>query len=471
MAKTPIDQPFETTGEWFIPDSETQISGVLSWAEKKAYLSLNSTFTPKRGAIRAGDYSSYPAIHGVTNDSHYYSVLNARATNSGFNLGPAGVREAENLFSTLIIKGAHVSTDSLYKNIMVRIPGLEMWLSRSGITMTVQHKTEDQPLAIIYKFEGLPEEVFRIESIQAELGFGIERNSSGNMLTNLHMKTSALLRIEPDQPQTLEWFFKELGKATTLLSFLAGSPMSPDHFEVTLSDDTGTAEVYVALRESGYCTFDKVADFYMLRGDMGVDLSQALVKWFEIYDKIAMPSQLALSVFSSKNLWLHVEFLSLMQALEGFHRATMSGLYTSKEKYEDIRQAISNAIPKHIDSDHKASLKKRIEYGNEVSLRKRMNELVLRLDLPIRKLILGNEKGTVPSEWVDTRNYYTHWDEGSKIDILDGADMHRAGVRMKHLLRALYLDLVGIPQNTIIKSLQNTSNDSQYLSQLNNTHH
>ena len=50
--------------------------------------------------------------------------------------------------------------------------------------------------------------------------------------------------------------------------------------------------------------------------------------------------------------------------------------------------------------------------------------------------------------------------------------MHRAGVRMKHLLRALYLDLVGIPQPTILGALLNQwCKESRYLIQLNNMEH
>ena len=64
---------------------------------------------------------------------------------------------------------------------------------------------------------------------------------------------------------------------------------------------------------------------YAAGGAMGANFAEVFIKWFEIYNTIEMPSQLALNVFSSEKLWLHVEFLSLMQALEGFHRATMQG--------------------------------------------------------------------------------------------------------------------------------------------------
>ncbi|WP_423191407.1 HEPN domain-containing protein [Burkholderia multivorans] len=69
--------------------------------------------------------------------------------------------------------------------------------------------------------------------------------------------------------------------------------------------------------------------------------------------------------------------------------------------------------PNTVGSDHKEALKSRIRYGNEVSLRKRLDALISRLDLPLRKQILGND-GVVPRSWVVTRNYYTHWDNESR---------------------------------------------------------
>ena len=181
-----------------------------------------------------------------------------------------------------------------------------------------------------------------------------------------------------------------------------------------------------------------------------------------------MPSQLALSILNSHDLWLHVEFLTLMQALEGFHRATMAGLYAAPEVCEDIRKALSNAIPQDISSDHKDALRARIKFVNEVSLRKRLDGLAERLPMLLRRKILGGD-GTVPRNWIDTRNYYTHWDEDSRASVLVGVEMHQAHVRMRHLVRALYLDLVGIPHAALAKSLANASNESQYLIQLNNT--
>ena len=473
MTKHRIPEQAEFVGEWFLPTDEgalQKISGTLSWSSRRALLQLHDTFNPLRGAIFGDEEHSYPVVHGTTIKSEFVTVLEASRAGTGLNIGPAGMRQAEKLTSSWIVVGAHVDASTLYSEIRVRIPGLQIWLCRSGVEQTIVHRTSESPPSVTYRVDALREETTEIFCLPGKLGWGIDRSFLGDLVTDISVKTSACLRIQPDEPQHLDWFFKQLDRATTLLSFLAGSPMAPDQVSAKLVDGDIDLNVLVALREADYCTHRHPHDFYMLRNNMEADLGTVFAKWFELYETIAMPSQLALSVLSSEKLWLHVEFLSLMQALEGFHRATMAGLYTSESEYEPIKKALGDAIPKTVASDHKDSLKSRIRYGNEVSLRKRLDALVDRLELPLRRCILGGD-GTIPRSWVVTRNYYTHWDEASRELALDGVELHRAHVRMRHLLIALYLNLVGIPQTAIAKSLLNPCSESQYLIQLNNAEH
>lgn len=437
MAKYPVPDPVDFVGEWFLPDEEKPplIAGTLSWSSQRASLRLHDSFSPLEGAVYGGEVQSYPAVHGITTSCQYITVLDASSAGAGFNLGLAGMRQSESLISSWVVIGAHVLPKTLYSEIRVRIPGLQLWIGRSGVRQTIVHKTDESAAGVAYYVEGLPEEVTGIPCVSAVLGWGIDRNFSGDLVSEIYVRTSACLRIQANEPQELDWYFRQLGKATTLLSFIAGSPMSPDHISAKVDDSGSDVEILVALREAKYCPHKNGHDFYMLRNDMDVDLGALFAKWFDLYDSIAMPSQLALSVLCSEKLWLHVEFLTLMQALEGFHRATITDASKSR-----------------------------------MSLRKRLDALVERLPLLLRMQIFGGD-GTVPRSWVVTRNYYTHWDETSRNSVLDGIEMHRACVRMRHLLRVLYLDLAGIPNTAIAKSLQSACSESQYLIQLNNMAH
>jgi hypothetical protein len=134
---------------------------------------------------------------------------------------------------------------------------------------------------------------------------------------------------------------------TTLLGFMAGSPMSPDHISAKVGDTGKDVEVLVALRDAKHCEHKKGSDFYMLRNDMDADLGKVIMKWFELYPSFSSASQLALGVLYSKDLWLHVEFLTLMQAFEGFHRATAPASkkkITLRTRLDCARNALAFAI-------------------------------------------------------------------------------------------------------------------------------
>lgn len=471
MPEHAIPSLAEFVGEWTVPDAREggrgPIAGSLSWSGSRATLRLNEALTPLRGAIFGDEVRNYPAIHGVTVDSKLVSMIDAMSGSAGLSIGPAGLRQRETAVSSWAVVGEqHVEPDTLYVQMRVRIPGLQLWLGRSGMSWTWVEPTTTTIRAVEYRIEAVPPEEVTVTSIESVLGWGLDREFGGDLVSQITVSSAARIWLRPSQPMPLKWFFEQFGKATTLLSLMAGSPMSLDHASAVVAGSGAKVEVLVGLREAKYCEFKAASDFFLVRDALGVELGPALNRWFEMYESIAMPSQLALSVLSSEGLWLHVEFLSLVQALEGIHRALLPGTYTSAERYDEIRKALSTAIPKDVAADHRDSLKTRIKYGNEVSLRKRLDALIQRLSTSINHTILGPD-GRVPQNWVETRNYYTHWDESLRTNVLDGPGMHRACVRLRHLLRALYLDLAGVPQASIERALVGANRESQYLLQLN----
>lgn len=471
MSKLAITEEANFAGEWFLPtedlESARKIPGTMRWTTRRARLELHDCFTAMQGDIYGDETNQYAVVHGISTDCKLLTMLEASNIGSSFSFGSGGMRQKETLRSSIAVVGGLVSGETTYSEMQVRIPRLANWLNRGGITLQWAHQTGENPNLALYKVEHMPAEVFRIPTNDAALGFGVNR-SFGNVIGNsVNVTTYGTLGITPDSPQSLDWYFDQLAKVGTLLSFLCGTPMGADQIKVKVDEERGDLDVLVALRQDKMCTIDDARNFFLLRSALGADFGEVLAKWFGLYDSIAMPSQLAQSVLASDDLWMHVEFLSLMQALEGFHRATCQGFYVPAQEYEPIKQAILAAFPAELEKSHRASLKSRIGFGNEISLEKRLKQLAARLPEELRRPLFGLD-GKVPRSWIDTRNYYTHWDETSKANVLDGADMHHAGVRLRLLLRVLYLDLVGIPVEAISGALRGSNREAQYLIQLNN---
>src|SRR5271155_236843 len=76
-----IVDPFETTGEWFLPETpERRIAGTLTYNPNRIILELNEPFRPLRGAVHVGDTEKYPVVHGVTREGEAMTLLNAQRT-------------------------------------------------------------------------------------------------------------------------------------------------------------------------------------------------------------------------------------------------------------------------------------------------------------------------------------------------------------------------------------------------------
>ena len=468
MSDRPLQQPFEATGTWHLPDSPDRvITGDLRYTVNGTELDLHEPFYVRRGVISTSDERPrYPLIHGTTREGEAMTLLNAQSAGWSFNFSSGGFRESERVFSVWLLVGAHVPANFTYPKVGFRIPGLQVWLSRKVIEETLERDEATHESSVSYRVRGFREEKLRVPSIETTFGWGTSRHFNADAFTSIDVTVSGWLTIEPDSPKPLEWFIDQESKATTMLAFLAGTSMSPDLIEASIDASTHRVSVMVTLRDAKYCSYKNLHDFFMPRGSMTVDLGTVLNNWFEVYEKVDKPSQLALSVFGSEKLWLHVEFLSLVQALEGFHRGLFEGKYMPDEDYEPIKDTLGKAIPSGLADDHKAALRARFRYGNQFSLRKRLDALAGRLSPALRAMIFG-ANGGVPGQWVDTRNFYSHWDESLSSKILDGQGMYYANVRMRHFLRALYLDLMRIPQEAILASLRNASDSSQHLIQLN----
>jgi hypothetical protein len=468
MADRALNEAFETTGEWFLPeDPARMIAGSLSYSPKWTELHLHEPLRPLRGTIRVSDNDqTYSVIYGITREGEAMTLLNAQRMGQSFNFGSGGLRESERLVTSWLIVGNHLPSDFVYSKVRFRVPGLQVWLSRQIIDQSYTQNEETEGSSLSYVVKSLPKETMIIPTIGASLDWGYDSYSKCDNYSSIAVTISGWVTIKPDVPQAIEWYLKQQSKITTILSLLAGTSMSPDCIQSSIGEQHHKVTMLITLREANYCTYSNFHDFFMMREGMGIEFADVLSRWFEIYPKVHLPSQLALSVLSSDKLWLHVEFLSLMQALEGFHRGLYDGLYTDNSKYDLVKKALGDAIPSDLASDHKDALRSRIRYGNQVSLSKRLNELANIMSEPIRMALFGG-KGKLPRSWIDTRNYYTHWDEELRTHVLDNQGMYNANIRMRLFLRTLYLNLMGIPQENILLSLRNTSGSSQHLAQIN----
>lgn len=469
MSQYALTDTIKTFGEWWTPENPTRrVGGNLTYEDARIRLSLVDAFIKLTGTVsRQTAKRDYAVVHGVTRESEAVSLLNVMRSHIGLTFSSGGMRQPETLLAPILINGKHVSAAETYKSAIFRVPGLQIWLARPVFALDLHGDRRPEGVAHQMNILSTVRETYRVDKIGAEIGFFVATSANTDDFVSASLLSQGMIRVEPNEPRDIRWYLGTIGTVTELLSFISGATMSSDRIQLYSSDDNPRPlSVIVSSQDRKYCPYKGLHEFYLNRSALGDGFGAILTRWFEIYEKIESPSRLALSTMSSEKLWLHIEFLSLLQSLEGIHRAMCSGLYMDAVEYESVKHALGSAIPASLSSGHKEALKSRIRYGNEISLAKRLGELADMFPDPVRKQLF-RESGQVPRVWVDTRNYYTHWDEALRESVLSDEHTYHANVRLRHFLRLLFMHFAGVPEDALLLALSSENDEARFLRDLN----
>ncbi len=168
------------------------------------------------------------------------------------------------------------------------------------------------------------------------------------------------------------------------------------------------------------------------------EVGKLLSNWYLKSDELKTPFQLYFGVLLQTDMPLEFRYLALLQAIESYQRLKKFNKYMSDQTYEPIKSELIKAILDTVTSDHRAALKDRIKYGNEYSLRKRLNMILSSIPKDLKKKITNNDSKFV-DKVVTTRNYLTHRDDSDTMNVLDTKGILHASERLKLLLLILFL--------------------------------
>ena len=177
--------------------------------------------------------------------------------------------------------------------------------------------------------------------------------------------------------------------------------------------------------------------------------NQIIDKWMVAYDNFAPSLNLYFSTKIGAQKYIDGKFLALAQALETYHRRTSTETYIAKNEFQELLQQIKSNCPEQ----HKKWLASRIDYGNEISLRNRLNRIIesfkshIGPDETIEKTI---------KLIVDTRNYLTHYDPKLESKAAKGRDLWLLCQKMEAILQLHLLKELDFDDNEINTVLSNS---------------
>jgi hypothetical protein len=461
-------EEFEWNGIWWLPDRpQDEVSGNLRFnPAEKTTLELIGSFERRESL---SSFSQPDIILGVTSDGKVVTLYKCYESQSRISV-PGFVRSS--FIVSVIFLGHHFEKkeEVRFSSLSLNYSHLAEWAGITGIKY--RRETDRRGCDVEYEVKySFPE---RVEAQVGSLtiSFDCELTSSGDRLQEVHLRQTTFMKITPEQPLHFDDYMRDACHyLQTFLSLGIGRAVRPLIVK-------GKSEACKARLEDGRETYGDVFVYYAINdppreprqlnpfdmlfsfGDISGSFQQCLSNWFDKWQSLQPVYDLYFGTLYHPSMYLQHEFLSLAQAIESYQRRTQNGEYLSHQDYEYVYEALVAAIPQELESDFRVSLKERLKYHNEFSLRRRLRAVLERCGDITTSLIDDDERFV--DDVVNTRNFLTHYDESLKAKAKSGGALYWLTRKIGFLLEISFLMEIEIPVKTI-KVLVSRNERYQYL--------
>lgn len=351
-----------------------------------------------------------------------------------------------------VIVGEHYKTESdiKFNCINARINNLSPWLNTYGFEK-VDSDFEFKKTEVIYK---LP------ESITFNLSENIKGSFDFNISMPLTQKTS---KINLEQKVNLNLKFDEIKHFDEILSeyfhfqnFLILGLCQSTHLnflklktihkqESVEQKSVSSVDVYFKQRIN--TTPNKrnhTRDFLFTYHDIESDFEELIKNWYSSKMKLKPIISILIDSFNKNNPFNENNFLNIAQALETYHRRFRLNEVLPKKEY---KQKV-NEILETVISDHKSWLKERLNFANEPTLHKRLEELLKENhNKTLSKMIIDRDQFI--RDVKNSRNFYTHYDKRLEKKAIKGNELYLLTEKLRTLLICVLLNEMGFTKNKI----------------------
>ncbi|MDE0146476.1 MAG: hypothetical protein OXL95_11475 [Nitrospira sp.] len=423
---------------------ELEVEGIFGETVEGQYSESNDKGEVERIVGQIEKYGS------VTLDSCTYK--NAPIFSDGFSKSLLYVRK-------VLLGIDYANRELLFSAFDFSVEGIHEWVGLSGIRVEKPAKEKAITTGITYS---------PLEEISLNLNNGMKLLIKFLMIPSgsPHMREAKItqrtyFKLVSQQERPIEDFLSVVHKVTTFLCFAIDKTVciNPITATSTISCrnlNTGESEPAPPISlyyESLPFTKDepKIGWYHMLfrYQDIRKRAEQIINNWLHAYDKFEPALNLYFGVTTGELQYMDTKVLALAQGLESYHRRTADETLMDKGDFENLREILKAQCPE----DHRKWLSEKLKYGNELSLRQRLQRIVE----PLKEFIGDkSQQDKLIASIVDTRNYLTHYDESLKAKAASGEKLIHLYYKMEAIFQLRLLQELGFTQ-TEIKSVLDKS--------------
>lgn len=354
-----------------------------------------------------------------------------------------------------LLAGAHLRSESelAFSSMRINFTHLEEWLGYAPFkSWSIYSDVPIKPHA--GDLEGIRAEVPAIDSV---LEFYSALDEGGDEFRSYYAEQRMFISIQSHKRRSFGWYTEVVEDFRELLTLFTWQPIYPNAIEAVVHRGPDVkrlervwvvADPWLQVHTHTRYPFDHSHIPVPLRL-IQAKLSDVLQRWFADREHLRPVRDLFFQTMYSEYMYPQSEFLGLMQALETYHSRTRDGKYLPDEEYKPLRDAIMVVVKNTVRGKLRQRLLSSIKFGNQYTLRTRVEEILDGLSAPLRDHVTDRPSGAFIDMLVENRNYLTHYGKPPKDGPLDPAGLRTVSEHLRLLLAILMLLQIGLDESEV----------------------
>ncbi len=312
---------------------------------------------------------------------------------------------------------------------------IDEWVGITGIK--VDHDRNNKTTTVTYE----PKNPLRYnlqDDWEIEIGFSYELPSSS--ITEAKITHKSCFCIISNSAKPISEFIAIANKLTNFMSFAIDDTVAISEVKAFCYNTSNKQSNSLKVYYPSLSFLEKIPDkhWHNMLFHFGIvkdNFESVINNWFKAYDVITPALNLYFSTKIKAQKYIDGRFLALAQGLETYDRRTNNDKLMDENVFDDLKEEILGNCP----SEHVKWLKGRLMHGNEISFRKRLQNIIKPFESHIGS---PKEIKSLINKIIDNRNYLTHYSVELKDKTATGEGFYMLCIQMEiifqlHLLKDL----------------------------------
>lgn len=321
---------------------------------------------------------------------------------------------------------------------------LDSWMGKGRFKESKRETDGQTKYSVVYttpRFVSAELNHFKIS-----LGYGF--TTEGDRVRAVTLRQTTYINVEHRKALDLEECLYIVGHVQNFLRLAVRRPVYPKEILGSLDNKDTTqyaAEVYYSVGKTpGSLEHLTPGDMLFTFGQISKKFETHMRSWFANLERLEPVFHLYFGLLHSPRMYENLQFLTLTQAIETYHRRLYDGTDLPEKKHTRRINRILNRTA----AEYRTWLVRKLQYSNELTLRRRLRDIMSEYGLVFQTLRPSGE--AFISKVVSTRNYLTHYSTESDTNALVRAEQRLLWVqKLKIIMEGLLLRQAGFDLDEI----------------------